>query len=208
MLEKHLLVLGASRGIGCTTANYLRSSGHTVYTAQRTPQIQALTDEGTDKGFWAALDFQDPSQAVDLVQKFVADEIKLDGILCCTSYAEPKPKYLYNLFDFQHHLTANVIGPLMLLIYLEHHGVLKFAAPVVFVLDDRRIGSEYLAYGASRKALRPMVEAAHKTFPLHSDLLFAPLPENQELGADSFTEAMLKVFTEGHAGMGRVLDTK
>ena len=157
--EKHILIAGASRGFGCATANFLRSSGHIIYTTQRTPPM-ALMKEDQDEdeaGFWHPCDFVEPAQSVELVQKFVDGEVKLDGILFCTSYADSKNKYLYNTFDFQRHMTVNVIGPMMLLIYLEHHEVLKFGAPVIFLLDDRRLGSQYLAYGASRKALRPFV---------------------------------------------------
>jgi hypothetical protein len=103
-------------------------------------------------------------------------------------------------------MTVNVIGPMMLLIYLEHHEVLKFGAPVIFLLDDRRLGSQYLAYGASRKALRPFVEAVHKAYPMHSDLLYISPPEPSDLAVDTFTEAVGKIFKEGHSGLGRVLD--
>ena len=209
--KKSLLLVGASRGIGCTTSNYLRSSGHVIYTAQRHPPIASLeTDLDSDKeGFFKHCDFNQPSHAIDLVQTFTEKDVKLDGVLFCVSQAEAKPKYLWNAFDYREHFLVNVIGPVQLLVYLEHYEILKFGAPAVFTVNTGRIGGEFLPFGASQSALRPYVDFVHKAYPLNSDLLFIDRPEDgSEPQLDAYTEVMLKVFTEGYDGMGKVISYK
>jgi hypothetical protein len=143
------------------------------------------------------------------VKEFTEEDLKLDGIAFLHSMAEAQPKYLWNAFNYREHFLVNVIGPTQLLIYLEHWEILKFGAPVVFCVNTGRIGGEFLPYGASQHALRPYVEFIHKTYPLNSDLLFIDRPEDgSDSQLDSFTEAMLKVFTKGYAGMGRIIDYK
>ena len=207
--KKHLLLVGASRGVGCTTSNYLRSSGHVIYTAQRHPPISSLeTDLDSEKeGFFKHCDFNQPAHAIDLVKDFTEEDIKLDGVLFCVSKAEVKPKYIWNAFDYREHLLVNVIGPVQLLTYLEHYEILKFGSPAVFTVNTGRVGSEYLPYGASQHALRPYVDFIHKTYPLTSDLLFVDRPEDgSDAQLDAFTEAILKVFTQGYSGMGKVIN--
>jgi hypothetical protein len=201
----NLLVLGGSQGIGATTYNYLVSSGHVVFTAQDKPPIVAL-DDSYNRGFFYYINYLEPSTSVGLVQKFVEGDIKLDGLLWCDEYNEPQPKFLWNAFDYKDSFMQNVIGVAQLLIYLEKHEVLKYAAPALFTTESRKVGSEYLPYGAAKAAMRSYLEFIHVTYPLESELLFIPRPEDtDDVSWDSYTEAVLKTFVSGHSGMGRTV---
>ena len=201
----HLLLLGGSQGIGATTYNYLVSSGHVVYTAQGTPPIRSF-DDTYDRGFFYFIDYLEPSTSVGLVQKFVEAEVKLDGLLFCDEYGDPQPKFLWNAFDYKDAFLQNVIGVSQLIIYLEKHEVLKYAVPTILTTETRKIGSEYLPFGAARAAMPAYLEYISKTYPLESELLFIPRPtDTDDLSWDAYTEAVLKTFESGHTGMGRTI---
>ena len=200
----NLLVLGGSQGIGATTYNYLVSSGHVVFTAQDKPPIASL-DDSYSRGFYY-INYLEPSTSVGLVQRFVEQDIKLDGILWCDEYNEPNPKFLWNAFDYKDSFMKNVIGVSQLLIYLEKHEVLKYSAPVLFTTESRKVGAEHLPYGAAKAAMPSYIEFIHATYPLECELLFIPNPrESDAMSWDGYTEAVLKTFVSGHSGMGRTV---
>lgn len=199
----NLLILGGSQGIGATTYNYLVSNGHRVFTSQSNPPIASL-DDAYDRGFFYYMDYLQPSTAVGLVTEFVEKDIKLDGLLFCDEYSESQPKFLWNAFDYRDTFLQNVIGPTQLLIYLEKHEVLKYAVPTIFTTESRKVGSEYLPYGAASASLPSYLDFVAKTYPLNSEILYIDRPdENDALSWDSYTEAVLKVFAEGYSGMGK-----
>lgn len=90
---KHILVTGASSGIGRETAIRLNAAGARISAvARREDLLQSLMDElsGTGNCFYS-FDLSKLEQIEELIRQIVRDSGKLDGMMFCAGMAEHVP---------------------------------------------------------------------------------------------------------------------
>ena len=93
-MEKHVLITGASRGIGAATARRFAQGGWqvSIHYHKSLPQAQALAEELTRMGSRAVLvqgDVSDPEQARQLVGQAQQALGPLDAVVCNAGIALP-----------------------------------------------------------------------------------------------------------------------
>jgi len=144
--RKTLLVLDAATGFGASLAGKLRGQGHDVWTLQKKP------DDSPSR--WVSVDMLEPHQAVSAVAQWVAEGVAFNGVCSCARHNQVAELGKLTLFDLQAHATANVFGPLMLLLYLAEFDLLLPGARAVFCVgeDDGSV-----AYRTARRVLEPAV---------------------------------------------------
>ncbi|MGO5022731.1 elongation factor P 5-aminopentanone reductase [Lawsonibacter sp. LCP25S3_G6] len=93
-MERHVLITGASRGIGAATARRFAQGGWqvSIHYHKSLPQAQALAEELTRMGSRAVLvqgDVSDPEQARQLVEQAQQALGPLDAVVCNAGIALP-----------------------------------------------------------------------------------------------------------------------
>ena len=93
-MERHVLITGASRGIGAATARRFAQGGWqvSIHYHRSLPQAQALAEELTRMGSRAVLvqgDVSDPEQARQLVEQAQQALGPLDAVVCNAGIALP-----------------------------------------------------------------------------------------------------------------------
>jgi len=144
--RKTLLVLDAAEGFGAALAGKLRGQGHDVWTLQKKP------DDSPSR--WVSVDMLEPHQAVSAVAQWIAEGVAFDGVCSCARHNQAAGSGELTLLDLQSHVTANVLGPLMLLLYLAEFKLLSPGARAVFCVGE---DSGSVAYRTARRILEPAV---------------------------------------------------
>jgi 3-oxoacyl-[acyl-carrier protein] reductase len=97
-MQKNILIIGASSGIGEETAKLLLESGHNVYSASRNAPNTAVTTHFT-------FDVSNPDFSV-----FETLPLELHGIVYCPGTINLKPFNRLNQNDFMNDFQINVMG--------------------------------------------------------------------------------------------------
>lgn len=114
---KHILVTGATGGIGQETAKLLKNSGATLYLAGRN---RALLDDvalslGVPASHTFSFQMESDEQVAEVAQQIHASIPALDVIVNAAGVGIIKPLESLSLEDFQTSLNANLVGPFLLL---------------------------------------------------------------------------------------------
>lgn len=90
---KHILVTGASSGIGRQTAKRLRAAGARISAvARREELLRELVEElGEDENRAYVFDLSQTEQIETLIRRIVSESGKLDGMMYCAGMAEHVP---------------------------------------------------------------------------------------------------------------------
>lgn len=115
--DKHVLLAGATGGIGSETARLLAASGARLFLTGRNPhKLQGLAASlGLDDRYYQAADLSLPSEVDALRQKYEAVYPAADilinaaGVGVIRSFEQLTPE------DLQHSLQANLVAPFLLL---------------------------------------------------------------------------------------------
>jgi NAD(P)-dependent dehydrogenase (short-subunit alcohol dehydrogenase family) len=160
---KRLLVLGASAGIGKTTAIELAREGARVCAAARRPdRLQETVDEGGERVFARVCDVADEASCARVVDDAVAEMGGLDGVVYAPGISTFGPIEQITQADWQRILGTNLIGVSVVLnAAIEplraSHG--RFVALSSISIYDAPPRPQQAAYVVSKRALEALIEA-------------------------------------------------
>jgi NAD(P)-dependent dehydrogenase (short-subunit alcohol dehydrogenase family) len=164
---RHLLVIGASSGIGRATAQALAEWGATVVAVgRRRNLLDDLVDE-MGSGFAIEADLRDPDQCQSLVERAVASVDHFDALVFAASASALAMTADAGADVWRTVLETNVIAPA-----LVTRSLLPYLTPGAFLgyLSSEVVGQPYhgLAhYAASKAALEELVRALRVEHPGH-----------------------------------------
>ena len=196
-MSKNILIVGASSGIGFTTAQQLIAKGYQVYSASRnTPDIAGITHL-----HWDAL------QADNSVFASLPDQ--LDGVVYCAGTINLKPFHRLSQADFTTDFQVNVLGAVQVLqAVLPKLKKSPSASVVLFSTVAAKIGMGFHAsVAASKGAIEGLtISLAAEFSPAHirvnciaPSLTDTPLAKNL-LSSEEKKEASNKRHPLGRVG--------
>ncbi|MFY7888012.1 MAG: SDR family NAD(P)-dependent oxidoreductase [Spirosomataceae bacterium] len=196
-MSKNILIVGASSGIGFTTAQQLIAKGYHVYSASRnTPDISGITHL-----HWDAL------QADNSVFASLPDQ--LDGVVYCAGTINLKPFHRLSQADFTTDFQVNVLGAVQVLqAVLPKLKKSPSASVVLFSTVAAKIGMGFHAsVAASKGAIEGLtISLAAEFSPAHirvnciaPSLTDTPLAKNL-LSSEEKKEASNKRHPLGRVG--------
>lgn len=110
---RSVLITGASKGIGATTALYLDALGFRVFAGVRTePDAEALTAKGSNRLVPVMLDVTNPESITGAFQTVSAVTDRLAGVVNNAGVVVAAPMETLPLEHFRRQLEVNVVGAL------------------------------------------------------------------------------------------------
>ncbi len=115
MKKKHILITGASRGIGYQTALTLAQAGHRVTALARSgDKLRQLQDQAADNIEIHQSDLTDPEDLSSLTGKLTNKGINLDGLIHNAGLLINKPFTDLTDDDWYAMIEVNLMGPVRL----------------------------------------------------------------------------------------------
>lgn len=113
---KHILIIGATGGIGSITAKLLTGSGANVFLAGRNPEKLAAVakDAGVDADKTFVLDISKPEEVTALKEKYFSVYTTIDILINAAGIGIIKPVETLSETEFLRTLNYNLYGPFLL----------------------------------------------------------------------------------------------
>lgn len=213
--NKHVAVVGASRGLGLEWCRVLLQRGNVVHAGfrTRTPELDALAASSAGKLTASPIDVSAPDSIAAWADSVKAVSPRLDlvinnaGVAAWTGLRDVTADEMMRLFQ------TNTVGPLLVVQALLARGLLKKGSTVCSVTSkmgsiDDSSGGTY-AYRASKAALNMVTVQMDKDLAsqgvrcvlLHPGWVATRMTSNNGLiGVEESVAGMLGVLEDGAAG--------
>lgn len=195
--DKRVLVVGASSGLGRTSALAIAAEGARVgLAARRLERLREAADEAGPNAFALACDVRDESSCAAAVAAAVDEMGGLDALVYAPAMTTFRPVAETDAASWRAILETNLVGPSLVLSAAIGHLEASRGKAVVFssiVIDDAPPRPHQAAYVTSKVALETLVRAWQAE---HRRVGFTTLANGDaitELGWDQDLEAIAPV---------------
>ena len=201
-IRRTYAVTGASKSYGAGIVAELRNSRHTVYDIQR--HAKAFLSETfspvIETDHWVPCDFLEGKPIVQVANWMVSNEVKLDGIVHAAAHHDPQDPLLISVHEMREAFQVNLIGPLILTMYLYQAYRFNKGARCIFLLDQRtsKLPEEEIAYCTAKAATLPTVEAYKRIMP-DLEILYVAMPDKKNANSDTAEAEAVKILTDAES---------
>lgn len=158
--DKHILVTGATSGIGYATACDLLDAGANVIAVGRNEaRLGELSARGIGRAQTLAFDLTRFAEYRETLTNLPI----LDGVVCSAGIADSNPLRFFSLEKYQRLIDINQTAPIALVAELARAGKLRGGASIVLlasILGTRMGRPGAAAYAASKAALTGFAKVA------------------------------------------------
>lgn len=163
---KTILIIGASSGIGEKTAFVLAEQGaKVILAARRTERLQSISRKiGADRAVWYAADASQSEQTALLVEKIVAEQGKLDGLVYAAGIVDDMPVKCLSHEKLLRTMEVNYFGFIEYVRQVTMRGRYRKGMRIVGISSTAScIGEKaHTAYSASKAAMDASVRCLAK----------------------------------------------
>ncbi len=157
-MNRSVLVVGSSKGIGFSIAEYLLDEGHLVFGASRTG-----TPIEHGNFFDITTDITKEKSVENLFEEISLMTPGLDLVILSAGYCMVDPIIETSTSDFHNHLLTNTLGPFLILKHL-HPFIIQNKTHIISLSSDMGKSAEagWSAYSSSKFALEGLLESCEK----------------------------------------------
>ncbi len=178
-MSQVILVLGASSGIGETTARYLSGQGNTVILVSRKEEkLKQIVEELPSKGYYFPYDLQNP-EGMESIFGFCKEQgLKLDGMVYCAGINRDVPVKANIISDMREVMNVNYMAFVEAGKYFGKKKYSNDGASVVAIssLSAKTCLPGMCTYAASKSALNAAVKVMAKEYMKRGIRVNAILP--------------------------------
>ncbi len=167
MVEKNILITGASSGIGKEISLYLAKQGTTVILIGRNEErLREIKEQIGDKAYTYVCDFNHTEKIRGIFDFCRENGLKLDGMVHSAGISEPMPVRSVSIQNVEETMRVNCMSFAELGKYFGGKRYSNEQASVVAIssLAATRPVMGQVSYAASKAALNSMVEVMSKEF--------------------------------------------
>ena len=167
MVEKNILITGASSGIGKEISLYLAKQGTTVILIGRNEErLREIKEQIGDKAYTYVCDLNHTEKIRGIFDFCRKNGLKLDGMVHSAGISEPMPVRSVSIQNVEETMRVNCMSFAELGKYLGGKRYSNEQASVVAIssLAATRPAMGQVSYAASKAALNSMVEVMSKEF--------------------------------------------
>ena len=146
---------------------------------------------------WIPCDFSEGKPIIQTANWMINQHVKLDGIVHATAHHDPHDPLLISVHEMRESFQVNLIGPLVLTMYLHQGYRFNKGARCIFLLDQRisSITEEEIAYASAKAATMPTVESYKRVMP-DLEILYVAMPDRKTSGADTAESEVVRILTD------------
>lgn len=159
MIDRHVIVTGASRGIGEAIASRLLADGYRVSGCARTASAFSKSLEQHGNGFWGTLDLAAPARFADVVAEAEARLGPIFGLVNCAGVAADGLFATMPAQAIEHVVRVNLEGTLLFTREVVRRMALRAGGGSIVTVSSitgQRGYRGLVAYGATKAALDGM----------------------------------------------------
>ena len=167
MVEKNILITGASSGIGKEISLYLAKQGATVILIGRNEErLREIKEQIGDKAYTYVCDLNHTEKIRGIFDFCRENGLKLDGMVHSAGISEPMPVRSVSIQNVEETMRVNCMSFAELGKYFGGKRYSNEQASVVAIssLAATRPAMGQVSYAASKAALNSMVEVMSKEF--------------------------------------------
>lgn len=166
-MSETILIVGASRGIGRTTALYLLEKGyHIVAVARTESDLQELMIGHEENARYIVCDVSNPDNIVSIFEKIQEWDICLSGIVYCAGVCTIAPVKMIDANAMQRDMNINALSFVEMGKYMSKKKYMSDGAAIVAISSmsswDKTKGM--CVYSMSKAALNIAVQTMAKEF--------------------------------------------
>ena len=200
---KHILITGATSGIGFETARYLHENGYRLVLTGRNEEALAEISEITDTKHRLALDLEKKDSAAGIFEYCRDHEIMLDGLVHAAGYAINMPVRSLNEEHMERQMRIHYYSFLELCKGFYSKRVSRENASIVALSSiaamTRKKGS--VMYAASKSALNTAVTVTAKEYAKRGIRVNALMPAYVDTRMNDGLENLINIEEEQPFGM-------
>jgi NAD(P)-dependent dehydrogenase (short-subunit alcohol dehydrogenase family) len=149
---------------------------------------------------WVPCDFMEGKPIISAANWMVSQSVKLDGIVHAAAHHDPNDPLLISVHEMREAFQVNLIGPLVLTMYLYQGYRFNKGARCIFLLDQRisNLPEEEIAYCTAKAATLPTVEAYKRVMP-DLEILYVAMPDRKAAGSDTAEAEVARILTDSES---------
>lgn len=178
-MEKTILILGASRGIGKAVSKYLLEKGYHIVAVARTEALlQELVAGQEENAKYIVCDLSDMSNIADIFDKLNKWGIILSGVVYCAGICTPEPIKVIDMDTIQKDMIINTLSFVEMGKYFSKKKYLSDGASIVAIssMSAWDMTKGMCTYSMSKAALNTAVQTMSKEFAKRKVRVNAVLP--------------------------------